>query len=183
MSQSDNPEFSYRLKVAHISANPVEVRLEADERERVALARLWNVLEVPLLTAELQVSRWKKDGVKIRGKASARIIQACVATLEPVEEVISETIEAILVPEGSRLARMPQADGGEMVLDPDGPDLPDTFVGDTIDAGLVVMEHVALAIDPFPRKPGVPYVERIESTAEDDKRPSPFAILSQLKKD
>lgn len=92
-------------------------------------------------------------------------------------------MEAIFVPEGSRLARIAANDSGEMVLDPDGPDIPDVFTGDTIDAGGVVAEHVAMAIDPYPRKQGASFGERIESTDKDDARPNPFAALKDWKKD
>ena len=136
-----------------------------------------------LLEADLQVARWKKDGVKIKGEVRAKIVQACVVTLEPVESLIEEPVEAIFVPEGSRLARIAANDSGEMVLDPDGPDIPDVFTGDTIDAGGVVAEHVAMAIDPYPRKQGASFGERIESTDKDDARPNPFAALKDWKKD
>ncbi len=72
---------------------------------------------------------------------------------------------------------------GEMVLDPDGPDLPETFTGDTIDAGDIVAEFAALAIDPYPRKPGAEFQDHIESTDATDKKPSPFAVLKDWKKD
>ncbi|WP_104665749.1 YceD family protein [Ensifer adhaerens] len=183
MKDESQPAFSYPVKVGHISANAVSVHLSANERERKALAALWNINEVLSLEADLQIARWKKDGVKIKGDVKARIVQSCVVTLEPVEADIDESVEAILVPEGSRLARQASNDGGEMILDPDGPDIPDTFTGDTIDAGVVVSEQVALAIDPYPRKPGVTFGERIESTAADDKKPNPFAVLKDWKKD
>lgn len=177
------PPFSYSVKVGHISANPVAVRIEADERERLALAKLWKVMSVEELTADLHVSRWKKDGVRIKGDVRARITQSCVVTLEPVENVISEPFEQVYVPEGSKLARMMGAgDSAEMILDPDGPDLPETFSGDTIDAGETVAEAVALAIDPYPRKPGVQFADHIE--ADETKgtgKPNPFAVLKDWK--
>lgn len=183
MKHDEKPPFSYPVKVGHISANAVAIHLEANATERSGLAKMWNVLEVSSLEADLQVARWKKDGVKIKGEVRAKIVQACVVTLEPVESLIEEPVEAIFVPEGSRLARIAANDSGEMVLDPDGPDIPDVFTGDTIDAGGVVAEHVAMAIDPYPRKQGASFGERIESTDKDDARPNPFAVLKDWKKD
>ncbi|MBP1860832.1 YceD family protein [Rhizobium herbae] len=183
MNHDEKPAFSYPVKVGNISANAVTVRLEANEAERKALGELWDVLEVQSLKAELQIARWKKDGVKIKGRVQAMIVQACVVTLEPVESAIDEPVEAIFVPEGSRLARIAANDSGEMILDPEGPDLPDTFAGDTIDVGLAVTEHAALAIDPYPRKDGASFGERIESSDKDDIRPNPFAALKDWKKD
>ncbi len=178
----DRP-FSYPVKVGHISANPVDVHLEADDTELKGLAALWNVLSVESLTADVKISRWKRDGVRMKGHVQAKIVQACVVTLEPVESVIDEDFEQLFVPADSKLARAPSMDAGEMILDPDGPDLPETFVGDTIDAGEAVTEFAALAIDPYPRKPGVAFEGHLEDSGEDDKKPSPFAALKDWKKD
>jgi uncharacterized metal-binding protein YceD (DUF177 family) len=183
MNHDENPAFSYPVKVGHISANAVKVHLEANEAERAALRDQWNVSDVLSLTSDLQIARWKKDGVKIKGRVQAKIVQACVVTLEPVESDIDEPVEAIFVPENSRLARIAANDSGEMILDPEGPDLPDTFTGDTIDVGLAVTEYAALAIDPYPRKSGATFEERIESNQKDDVRPNPFAVLKDWKKD
>ncbi len=174
--------FSYPVKVGHVSANPLEVTLSADERERRALAKSWDVLGVDELSAVLSIHRWKKDAIRIRGRVTGRVSQACVVTLEPVEAMIDQEIDQIFVPEGSKLMRRPANDQAEMVLDPEGPDLPEVFEGDTIDAGCVVAEFAALALDPYPRKPGVKFKPHIES-AEEDTKPSPFAALKDWKRD
>lgn len=175
------PPFSYRIRIGHVSHNPIEVRVEADERERLGLAKLWDILGVQALTAELKIRRWKKDGVKVMGAVHAEVTQACVVTLDPVEEVIDEEIEEIFVPEGSSLARIPANDAGEIILDPDGPDLPELFSGDEIDVGAFVAEMAAMALDPYPRKPDIQFDGHTESDAADDRRPSPFAVLKGLK--
>ncbi|WP_320199476.1 YceD family protein [Agrobacterium sp. rho-13.3] len=180
---NDDVPFSYPVKVGHISANPVRIGLVASADELNALAKLWNVLSVEYLKSELQVTRWKRDGIKVAGTVNAALTQACVVTLEPVPSVIAETIEHIFVPEGSKLARLMTNDDGEIVLDPDGPDTPDHFTGDTIDVGVVVAEFAALAIDPYPRKPDVDFAGYGEEKAEADKKPSPFAVLKDWKKD
>lgn len=178
---SGPPPFSYRVKVGHISHNPLEIRIEADDRERAGLARLWDIPGVEALTAELKLRRWKKDGVKVFGTVHAEVTQSCVVTLDPVHEVIDEEIDEIFVPEGSPLARLPANDQGEIMIDSDGPDLPEAFSGDTVDVGAVAAELVAMSLDPYPRKPGVEFGGHIEGTAGDDARPSPFAVLKGLK--
>lgn len=179
---SDRPPFSYKVKVGHVSHNPLEVHVEADERERKALAALWKVLSLEALSADLKIRRWKKDGVKVFGEIRGQVTQACVVTLEPVQSEIHEEIDQIFVPEGSSLARVPANDEGEMIIDPDGPDLPETFAGDTIDVGAIVAEFAAMGLDPYPRKPGVAFKEHIESSGE-ERKPSPFAVLKGLKVD
>ena len=184
MKKDDDVPFSYLVKVGHISANPVEVTLSADAEERAGLAELWSVLEVKALDASFTVQRWKRDGVRLKGRVKADIVQACVVTLDPVEAHIDEPVELVFVPEGSKLARMPvSSETGEVLLDPDGPDAPEIFTGDTIDAGAVAAEYAALAIDPYPRKADVDFSGHIESTDKDDKKPSPFAVLKDWKKD
>jgi uncharacterized metal-binding protein YceD (DUF177 family) len=183
MKKDDTP-FSYLVKVGHVSNNPVEVTLSADAEERAGLATLWSVLEVKALSATFQVLRWKRDGVRIKGRVTADVVQACVVTLDPVEAHIDEPVEVIFVPEGSKLARLPVAtETGEMLLDPDGPDAPEIFTGDAVDVGVVAAEHVALAIDPYPRRADVAFEGHIESSDKDDRKPSPFAVLKDWKKD
>lgn len=181
---SGKPPFSYAVKVGHVSANPVVVTLEASPEERKGLAELWRVASVEVVTAELQIARWKKDGVRIRGRVHAELTQSCVVTLEPVVAVIDEELEQIFVPEGSKLARIVTNDTGEMLVDPDGPDLPEMFSGDTIDAGEVVAEFAALAIDPYPRKTGIEFSDHLEGDPnEKSGKPNPFAALKDWKKD
>lgn len=175
--------FSYVVKVGHISANPVTVTLSADDRELEGVARLWQVEAVKALSAELQIARWKKDGVRIKGRVVADIVQACVVTMEPIEAHIDEPLDQIFIPEGSKLARITLDGQGEMVVDPDGPDAPELFHGDSIDAGAVVTEFAALAIDPYPRKDGVDFKDHIEDDGANDRKPSAFSVLKDWKKD
>lgn len=179
---ADTP-FSYIVKVGHISANPVTVTLSADAEERLGLADLWQVEAVGALSAELQIARWKKDGIRVRGTVEADIVQACIVTLEPVPAHIREEIDQIFIPEGSKLARITTDASGEMVVDPDGPDLPELFTGDSIDAGAVVAEFAAMSIDPYPRKQGVDFADHIEDDGSNDRRPSAFSALKDWKKD
>lgn len=182
-NMSEKPPFSYLVKVGHVSHNPIEVHVEADERERLGLAVLWKVLSIEELSADLKIRRWKKDGIRIFGQIGGRVTQACVVTLEPVQSDIDEEIDQIFVPEGSVLARIPANDQGEMIVDPDGPDLPETFVGDTIDVGAIVVEFAAMGLDPYPRKLGVEFEPHFEDSGGTDRKPSPFAVLSKLKVD
>ena len=177
------PPFSYPVRVGHVSANPVTVHIEAGPAELKALAEMWKVLDVHSLKSEMQITRWKKDGIRIKGRVEAEVEQACVVTLDPVRSKIEEAFEQVFVPEGSKLARVVQSETAEMVLDPEGPDAPETFTGDTIDAGEVVAEAVALAIDPYPRKEGVDFEDHLGSNpAQESGRPSPFAALKDWKK-
>lgn len=183
MTVPNNDLFSFEVKVSHVSANPITVRITADAGDLKRLARQWGVLEVLSFDAELAVGRWKRDGVKVKGHVSSAIVQECVVSLEPVTQQIEEDFETVFLPENSRLAKRVLDGNGEIFIDPDGPDLPETFSGDSIDFGAVAAEFAALAIDAYPRKPGLEYTDRIESDATPDKKPSPFAVLQGFKRD
>lgn len=174
--------FSYQVNVGHISANPVRVTLEADEKERAAMAERWGVLRVTRVRAELELTRWKRDGVRVKGRVKADIEQNCVVTMEPVEEKIDELVEALFVPEGSKLARINTDENGEMIISAEGPDMPETFTGNTIDVGMVCEEFIVLAIDPYPRKEGAVVALAGNTSSQDDVVPSPFADLERWKK-
>ncbi|MEP3437086.1 MAG: DUF177 domain-containing protein [Hoeflea sp.] len=183
MTTSDDDEFSYPVKVSQISANPLTVRISADPADLERLKTQWDLAEVRSFKAEVALGRWKRDGVRINGHVSVSIVQDCVVTLDPVEQQIDEDFETLFLPENSRLAKRVHDGSSEMFLDPEGPDLPETFTGDSIDVGAVAAEFAALAIDPYPRKQGVGYTDLIESDPASDKKPSPFAVLQGLKRD
>ncbi len=159
------------------------VKFSATEKECQAICRGFDLLAVESLSAELRLTRWRRTGVAVKGALKAKIIQPCVISLEPVEQTIDEDISVIYVPEGSPLARPEINDSGEMLLDPEGDDIPDTFNGTHVIISEVILEALALAIDPHPRRPGVHLSEEYSNDEIEDEKPvSPFAVLSQLKK-
>jgi hypothetical protein len=60
---------------------------------------------------------------------------------------------------------------------------PDVLSGGTIDLGEIAAESLALALDPYPRKPGEVFHDEIRARGRrSGARTSPFAVLSRLKK-
>ncbi|TIV74245.1 MAG: DUF177 domain-containing protein, partial [Mesorhizobium sp.] len=91
----------------------------ADQRQREALAAEYELLSVESYRAELLVASWKRNGVKVTGRVEADITQACIVTLEPVSAHIDEPVEALFLPEQSKLGREGFEGGGEIILDAD----------------------------------------------------------------
>lgn len=155
MKQLTSP-ISFPVNVARMPQRGMSLVIEADATQREALAAVHDLLEVVALRADITVTSWKKGGVRIGGRLRARIVQACIVTLEPVECVIDEDVSALFLPEGSKLVAPPRRSAeGEILLDAEGDDAPETFSGDTIDVGSLVEEFFELGIDPYPRKGGV----------------------------
>lgn len=167
--------------VAKLPQNGLPVRFEASEEERLALAEQFGILSVERLTADLTVRRWKRDGVEVEGRYKAAVTQACVVTSEPVAETIDEPVEVIFVPDGSKLSRIAPDHDGELHLDPEGADIPETFTGDRIDLGAYLTELVGLALDPYPRIEGAEFAEIDTDPDPDGGKVSPFAALGRLK--
>jgi len=92
--------------------------------------------------------------VRVSGTLEAAFDQECVVTLEPIAMRMKEPVSAVFAPEGSRLLKPDLVEGGEILLDAEGPDSPEPFRGSEIDVGQLVEEFFALGIDPYPRKAG-----------------------------
>lgn len=175
---NETSPVSFKINVLRLPRKGMPVEITADEAQRAALAEAHNLLQVDHFWAELVVKSWKSDGIRVDGVVRAGIAQACVVTLDPIETQVEEEISATFVPEGSRLARN-DLEGGEFVLDAEGPDVPEPFSGDRIDVGALAEEFFALAIDPYPRKPGT-ILEQDTPTPDADEDNGP--LYEQLKK-
>lgn len=145
---------SFPVNVARLPHRGMPVVVEADATQREALAAEHGLESVERYRADLLVSPWKRNGVKVSGRVQADVTQACTVTLEPLQAVIDAEVEGLFLPEDSKLGRHGFEGGGEILVDFDGPDSPETFAGDTIDAGALAEEFFGLAIDPYPRKQG-----------------------------
>lgn len=177
---ADTSPLTYPVNVARLPARGMPLRIVADETQRGELAETHGLLSVERLEAELLVSTWKSRGIRVTGRVRADVSQSCIVTLEPVAARIDEQITAVFAPEGSRLLRPDMDEGGEILLDAEGPDGPEPFVGNEIDVGALVEEFFALGIDPYPRKAGA----TLDEAKTDDDQPSgPLQDqLSQLRK-
>jgi hypothetical protein len=158
--------------VRFTEANPLSRHLAADEPVRRAVAKALGLVRLDRLEADLDVSGWF-DGVRIDGRWRADIVQTCGVSLEDFDTALSGEFTVRAVPEGSRHAAPPEP---EVEIDIDADDPPDVLESDAIDLGGYVVEHLALEIDPFPRKPGAVF-----EPPPPEPESSPFAALLRLK--
>jgi hypothetical protein len=146
--------ITFEVNVARLPKNGMPLIIEATEAQRAALAEIHELVSVERLRADLVVTSWKRNGIQVRGRVKADIVQSCVVTLDPVEGKVDEEVSAVFLPEDSKLGRESFGLGGEIMIDVDGPDSPETFSGDRIDVGALAEEFFGLGIDPYPRKQG-----------------------------
>jgi uncharacterized metal-binding protein YceD (DUF177 family) len=108
--------------------------------------------------------RRTRDEVLARGTLQATVTQTCVVSLEDFDALVQEVFQVRFVPVGA------ESDD----IDPDSDDeIP--FEGNTIDLGEAAAEQLGLALDPYPRMPGVEMPE-----IADEPDPHPFAALRRL---
>jgi uncharacterized metal-binding protein YceD (DUF177 family) len=163
------------IQLYELARGPLRVRLEPDAAERAKVAHDLGLESLPQLTAELTVRPWL-DGAEITGRFEAVVEQLCSVSLDPFEQPVGGEIAVQVLPHGSPNAQ--PEEGQEAEYDPEAPDPPDVLPGEAIDLAGYVVEHLALEIDPFPRKPGVEFEFAAPPEAE-----SPFAVLKKLKDD
>ena len=168
--------FSFSVVAADIPAEGRRYHLEADEQQRRDLAELLDIPAVESLTAELEVRPVRGNALSVRGSLNAWVVQTDVVSLDPIGQKVAEDVDVTLVP-AKRAVRGRKADWDLVdAAEADGPDL---YHQGRIDLGVIVREHLALGLDPYPRAPDTAFPGPIEDDPARD--PSPFAGLAALK--
>lgn len=160
------------VRLSELARGPVERRISPDAPQRAALAEQLGVDALTGLSAHVTVTPWL-DGAEVRGRFTAEVTQTCGVTLEPLEQTLDGDFRLRVLPAGS--PNQPTEDGE---IDPEAEDPPDAIEGDEIDIAHYVVEHLALEVDPFPRKPGAVF-----EPPKAEEETSPFAVLKPLKPD
>lgn len=153
-----------------------ELRVDPSETERAAIAQQLGLSSVDALEVSLSAIRFR-GGIRVTGRLTAEVTQPSVVSLQPVHQKIGEAIDRVFLPGGEKSFAGPA--GAEVFVDLQGEDLPDHFEGPEADLSDLVIETLALAIDPYPRAPG----ENLDSLAlkSDLIEDNPFAALKTLK--
>ncbi len=169
------PGASIRLDSMPTTGRSLDITVEREARE--AIAAQIGVTAVDRLHVKLQAVRFR-GGMRVTGPLRALVTQPSVVSLEPVTEDIEEAIDRIFLP-GVEKAFAGKADA-EVFVDLEGDDVPDHFEGNEADLSDLIIETLALGIDPYPRLDG----ESVGIAGDpDDEDDSPFAGLKALKID
>jgi len=194
--------FSRPLAATDVPEDGLELAIAADSKERAALAEADGLPAVNRLEAKLRVTAQGRGGLRVAGELSADLRQICVVTLEEFDARVVEPIDVSFAPEASSAAPPTTTDRisrrrreaappeepkeprtSRHIADLDA-DAPDPLVDGRIDLGAIVAEFFALALDPYPRKPGARFAPPGEEAAAEEKeekeaptKASPFARL------
>lgn len=178
MTGSESDPWRSPVIVAQIPDTGLHRKLEASAAEREAMAKVAGLREILSARADFDVEPKSGGRVQVTGRVQARIGQTCVVTLDPIESEIDEEVDLTFAPEAEarRLEDLIEEGQDDEEL-PEVVDPPEAIVNGIIDLGRIATDALFLAIDPYPRKPGVVYEAEVTARDPED---HPFAALKAL---
>jgi len=200
MVATNRVELPRRIMTGRIGAAGTEILVEANEEERAAVARRLAIPAVAVLRCRFRLGPVARDGVVAAdGLLTAEVTRVCVVTLEEFPVRVAEPFSIRFVP-AARFEGLEEDSAAPAVLDPDADDeIP--YSNETLDLGEASVEQLALALDPYPRKPdavlpagvgrGDPpaqgedpagVVGEPDEEGAGEGRPNPFAALARLQR-
>ena len=155
------PEFHRPLAIDRIGASGSDHRIEATDAERPALAERLGIPALAMLACDFHLRREGQGVIAASAALRARVTRVCVVSLDEFESDLALEFHIRFVPAALESEE----------IDPDAEDeIP--YSGEKIDLGEAAVQELALALDPYPRKPGAELPADAPEPA-----PSPFAVL------
>ena len=178
--------LAHPVNVTRLPSKGLNIKLEPDQDVRTKLAAQCNVLSISEFSALLNVKPWHKDGVRVSGPLRATLVQSCIVTLEPVSDQIDTLIDAVFVPNTSKLAKPHiDAETRELIVEAEGDDVPELFELPNLDVGAVAVEFFALELNPYPKSPNAGETDATLAeqgeNIEHDVKENPFAALAKIR--
>ncbi len=173
------PEISRQIKIDEIKGDHLDLVIEASDRERQALAKRFDLIELEYFTAHLSFTiSVNKAEVYLKASFSAQVTQRCVVTLEPVPGAITGAYNCVYS------ADVAPEDIEIIDFDSATEDPPESIVDGMFDVGAMLTEQFGLELEPFPRSPNADF-EELKQAAGDKldsgESNNPFAVLKKLK--
>jgi uncharacterized metal-binding protein YceD (DUF177 family) len=171
------PEFSRTILADKVGTDETVQTIKAKPDECLKLAERLDLRSVENLSATIRLRRIRGGKmIRVSGQLEADVVQTCVVTLEHVAAHVSDEFETIFAPAHLIPAVAPE-------IDAEAEDPPEPLIDNRIDLGELTTQHLSLALDPYPRCPGIGFEDHIEEEEEAPaERPNPFLALAKLKR-
>ncbi|KRB01055.1 hypothetical protein ASD83_05850 [Devosia sp. Root685] len=177
MKDHPEPLFDAIVRIDKLPTAGRSLSIDANEPTRAKIAEAMKLIAVERFAAELTVAPLR-GGLRAQGRLKARIVHPSVVSFEPVTQHIDEEVDRVFLPVG-QTAHAPAPGAEEIFIDLEDDDFPDHIDGPEVDLSALLIETLALAIDPYPRREGEDLSTLGINATEDDS--GPFAALRQLK--
>ncbi len=166
--------LTWTHRIAEIAEDGLQQTRTATAAERETLAQALDVLSCDDVKASYKVCALGHSRYRVSGDVSARLMQQCVVTLEPVAQDLDVSFDVEFRPAEA----LPVTTDAEVdVLTAAEIEPIDHGL---IDAGRIIFETLPAGLDPYPRKPNAGFAWENENDAE-PATTGPFAGLSKLK--
>ena len=172
--------FQEIYDLGDLGRGTADLRITTSDDDRARIARWADVQAVETFAATMVLRKHAANSFSLDAELTADVVQDCVVTLEPVRSHIARHIhrELHLAPSlrhrSDTTIALSQSAGED--------DVPEEI--DSLDYDLAgpLLEELVLALDPYPRAPGVEFAAPVEAGEPENKPESPFAVLKSLKK-
>lgn len=174
MSSARGIEVDWVHAVSAIPEHGLDQVRDATSEQRAALAAILDILAVESLRVSYRLEPMPRGRFKLTGELKARVVQACVVTLDPVATDVAEAVEVEFWPAGA----VPVPDATEQTI-LDAPEH-EPIEAQRLAVGRVLAETLAAALPAFPRTAEAELEQR-EAGPADGGSVSPFAALADWK--
>ena len=157
------------IAVTTVRADGLAYHVETTEAERKALAERFDIPSIARLTADF-VLRKKGPHIRATGLVTGTFTQVCILSLDPFESDFSEEVDIGFDEDPAKALELRPEE-----------EAPDQIIDGIIDVGAVAAEFTALALDPYPRKPGAAF-DFVDKNDVEIEKPAPFGALATLKR-
>ncbi|MCB1592359.1 MAG: hypothetical protein KDI90_07905 [Alphaproteobacteria bacterium] len=184
------PEWSFLFDTESLGNKPVTLTIEPDRQQAESVIKRLGLDGLDNLKASITLRRNPGNMViHIEGLITARAYQKCVVTLAPLEMDIKAPFEAwyadssqtLSFTKAKRERELEKENTEQPVLDES--EDPEPIVNGHIDLGELVVQHLSLNIDPYPKAIGASYEPGDDAAAtplkKGDAYSNPFEALKE----
>ena len=175
-------EFSIPINIDEVPRRGISINRVAEKKTCLNIARRLAVNAVKRFSIDIRVRHSEKaDSTAIvEGSVNATVMQRCSVTLDPI-------ISNLSIPVALNFTEGKNTKWSTEDMDLKGSDLPEPMHRGRFDVGEILVQILAVEINPFPRKPGASLQDILEGTSNlsfdevEDNLDNPFAQLAELK--
>ncbi len=176
MSTPETKPFERDYDLGDLRRGEEEIRVQAQGDDLARIAAWADVRAVEAFGSTVRLRKHSATRFALDAVLEADIVQDCVVTLEPVRTHIERPFHREL--HLAESIRLKPNESIPLTASAGDDDVPEEIDSLTYDLAAPLLEELVLAIDPYPRAPGVEFAVPAEPELKPE---SPFAVLKSLK--
>ncbi len=185
-----NQEWSHIIDSDDIGGKVKHIQILPPNSAISALCKRLNIHSIDNIAANITLQR---NGINkvihVNGAIKVALYQKCVITTEPVYEVIEDQFEAWFTDPNSAVSfakakreRLSRKEQNDLPIIDESED-PEAIIDGKIDLGELVVQHISLALNPYPKLKGAEHEYQDDGLgdAPEGTYDNPFAALKDWK--